>query len=124
MSTRQVGNARENRVSAVLEKLGWYCYPSRGSRGIDVIAIAEPEYRANGGTTRPHLGLEIGGLGKSHSAAFAKMRSAPQCPGMILLVVKETKANGKRRLRWYASERGKHGGHESVQEAIVEARTL
>jgi hypothetical protein len=124
MSTRQQGGARENRVADVLEKEGWYCYPSRGSRGIDVIAIAPHEYRSNGSTVRPHLGVEIGGKGKRLRVAFEKMRGAPQCPGMILLVALETIRDRKRSVRWYASEEGKRGGHASVLDAIAEARTL
>lgn len=105
-------------MAETLESLGWSCYPSRGSRGIDVIALAPST------ETRPHLGLEIGGSGKRLHTAFEKMRAAPQCPGMILLVVLETIRKRRRTLRWYASEDGKRGGHQSVLEAIAEARDL
>ena len=118
MSTRQTGNARENRVASVLEAEGYSCYPSRGSRGIDVVAIAPKDQPL------PHLGIEIGGMGKRLGVAFAKMRASAQCPGMVLLVVLETLRKRRRSLRWYASADGKHGGHERVHDAIEEARTL
>lgn len=108
----------------MLESAGWFCYPSRGSRGIDIIAIAPPEFRSNGHASSPHLGLEIGGRSKSLRGAFAKMREQPQCPGMLLLVVIETLRERRRSLRWYANERGKHGGHADVHAAIAEARSL
>lgn len=116
MSTRQTGNKRENRVAAELEVIGYFCYPSRGSRGIDVVAIAPKD------EPLPHLGIEIGGPGKRIATAFAKMRACPQCPGMVLLVALETLRNRKRSLRWYASEDGKRGGYESVRDAIAAAR--
>lgn len=119
MSTRQVGNKRENRVTAILEAIGYFCYPSRGSRGIDVVAIAPKDE-----SLLPHLGVEIGGSGKRIATAFGKMRACPQCPGMVLLVVLETLRNRRRSLRWYASEDGKRGGHDNPLDAVDEARRL
>ena len=116
MSTRQTGNARENRVSSVLEAIGYFCYPSRGSRGINVVAIAPKE------DPLPHLGIEIGGPGKRLAIAFGKIRACAQCPGMLLLVAMETIRDRRRSIRWYASEDGKRGGHKDVRDAIEEAR--
>lgn len=117
-SSRQKGGARENRVADLLETAHKYsCYPSRGSRGLDLVCIAGPP-------PLPHLGIEVGGASKRIGAAFRKMRETAQCPGMLLLVVRELKRSGRRYLRWYASEDGKRGGHAAVLDAIAEAREL
>ena len=95
MSTRQVGNARENRVIAFLEALGYYCYPSRGSRGIDIVALSTPEMDL------PYLGIEAGGRSKSVRLAFSKLADARVYPGMRLLVVREVKVRNRNTLRWH-----------------------
>ena len=117
MSTRQVGNRYENDAAAELEAIGYFCYPSRGSRGIDLIALATDEMAL------PHLGLEVGGSGKRLGVAFAKMRENAQFPGMLLLVALSLMKKRRRVLRWYARE-DHRGGHHSVIDAIAEARTL
>ena len=113
-NTRAAGNRRENRVVKHLEALGYFCYPSRGSRGIDLIAIAP------GTLHLPHLGREVGGEKKSVREAFGKMRLLPQCPGMVLLVVREIKTNGRNHFRWHAAAEVR--GHDSFEGAVDAAR--
>jgi len=116
MSTRQRGNKRENVVMRHLEDLGYFCYASRGSRGIDIIALSPKDQ------ILPHLGIEAGGRSKSVKEAFAKMRASANFPGMLLLVVREVKVKNRNRLRWHATD-GVHG-HDSFESALEAAGDL
>lgn len=84
-------------VIALLEERGYFCYPSRGSRGIDVIALAPKD------TSMPHIGLEVGTKNKSAKKAFEKMRSEPNFPGMVLLVVRKRLKKNRISFRWHSA---------------------
>jgi hypothetical protein len=115
-STRSKGNRVENFVAAHLEGLNYFCYPSRGSRGIDLICLAPPD------SNLPHLGIEVGTEAKSVRAAFAKMRAATQFPGMIMLVARRIVIRRKSKIRWHADSG--RWGTDSFMEAIEKARAL
>lgn len=117
MSTRQQGNRTENLVANYLtENYGYYCYPSRGSRGLDLICLCPDNLHL------PHLGLEIGTESKSVKAAFAKMCAARRFPGMLFMVVRKIKKNGRVKLRWHVTSGA--WGHDSFESALEEARKL
>jgi hypothetical protein len=117
-SSRQQGNRTENLVAKYLEdEYGYYCYPSRGSRGIDLVCLANPF-----GIARPHLMIEVGTESKSVKAAFAKISETTLFPGSIPLVVRKIVKNRRISLRWH-SQAGVRG-HENFWDALVEARTL
>lgn len=120
-SSRQIGNGHENSVCKYLEtEYGYYTYPSRGSRGIDVICLRDNwDCFAN----LPYLGLEIGTESKSVTAAFKKIRSQPQYPGMAMMVVRRIKGkNGRYFLRWHIDDGVK--GHDDFMEAIEAWREI
>lgn len=115
MSTRQQGNVTENLAIAYLEsEHGYFCYPSRGSRGIDVVALST--------TNLPHLLLEIGTKNKRARGAFAKMQASPNFPGAFLFVVRKIKIKNRNRLRWHVP--GVTRGIDNFLDAIAEAKTL
>ena len=115
MSTRQQGNVTENRAIAYLEtEHGYFCYPSRGSRGIDVVALST--------TDLPHLLLEVGTKNKRARGAFAKMNASPNFPGAFLLVVRKVKVRNRIRLRWHVP--GIVRGLDDFLGAIAESRNL
>ncbi len=93
---------------------GYFCYPSRGSRGIDLVCLNPYDY--------PHLMIEVGTKSKSVRLAFSKLREAALFPGSYPLVVRKTKKAGRVVLRWHATD-GKHG-HNSFIAALEEARSL
>jgi hypothetical protein len=114
VSTRQIGNRTENLAVYFLEeKYGYFCYPSRGSRGIDVVCLST--------TTLPHLLLEVGTKNKRARGAFAKMSEQPNFPGASLLVVRKVKVKGRNVLRWHVP--GVVRGFDEFTAAI-EARPL
>ncbi|MDE2101746.1 MAG: hypothetical protein KGL39_31155 [Patescibacteria group bacterium] len=94
-SSRAKGNAFENHVIDFLEARGWYCYASRGSRGLDITAIAPKD------SPLPHLGIEAGTKNKRARGAFKKMRESPQCPGMILLVARKMLVKRRITILWH-----------------------
>jgi hypothetical protein len=114
MSTRQTGNARENRVIDKLEQLGYCCYASRGSRGTDIIALHE-QYGW------PHLCVAVmRPIGGNIATEFAKLRAKTLPAGAVCIVAREITSKIH---RWYA--RPDHrGGHLIPQLAIDEARQL
>ncbi len=94
-SSRQAGNVRESRCAALLEAYGYFCFISRGSRGIDLLAIHDH---------RPHLAIEVGGRSKVLSEAFAALYAARKPAGTRCLVVRWVKPRGKRaHFRWHFS---------------------
>ena len=117
MSTRQQGNRIENVVAKILEEEhGYYCYASRGSRGIDLIAL-------HPGDSLPHLGVEVGTESKSVRSAFRKLNEgAKRYPGMYFLVVRRCKRGARNIFRWHATA-GKWG-HDTFEDALAEARAL
>jgi|SRR5580693_6549069 hypothetical protein len=115
MSTRQAGNATENLAIAYLEeKHGYFCYPSRGSRGVDVVALSTTEL--------PHLLLEVGTKNKRARGAFAKMEAQPNFPGAFLLVVRKIKVKGRNLLRWHVP--GIVRGLDDFTAAIAAVRSV
>lgn len=115
MSARQLGNKTENLAVAFLESgHGYFCYPSRGSRGIDVVCLSTTEL--------PHLLLEVGTKNKRARGAFAKMQSQPNFPGAHLLVVRKVKVKGRNCLRWHVS--GIVRGLDDFAAAIAALRSL
>jgi hypothetical protein len=113
MSTRQQGNVTENLAIKYLEdKHGYFCYPSRGSRGIDVVGLST--------TNLPHLLLEVGTKNKRAKGAFAKMEGSPNFPGAFLLVVRKVKVKGRNLLRWHVP--GIHRGLDDFEAAVAKAR--
>jgi len=112
-STRQRGNLTENLAIAFLEdNHSYFCYPSRGSRGVDVVALSTTEL--------PHLLLEVGTKNKRARGAFAKMEAQPNFPGAFLLVVRKVKVKGRNVLRWHIP--GLHRGLDDFSAAISAAR--
>ncbi len=111
MSTRQAGNANENRVIDFLEARGYFCYPSRGSRGIDIIALHD---------IASHLGLEVGTTHKRAASAFAKMLASPRPAGMVCLVVRKTKRKNRIVLKWHVH--GVQLGFVDFDEALQRAK--
>jgi hypothetical protein len=111
MNTRQQGNRLENTVSAFLAQRGYFCYPSRGSRGIDIIALHD---------TESHLGLEVGTTHKRAASAFEKMLACPRPAGMVCLVVRKTKRKNRVVLRWHVA--GIQTGFLDFDEALAAAR--
>jgi hypothetical protein len=95
MSTRQAGNRRENRVGAMLRAHGYEPFYSRGSRGVDILAVSTEE-------GRPHLRIAVSR--PSYTAVrgpFEKLRAAPKIPGAIDLLIREVERN---EWRIYADE--------------------
>lgn len=111
-SSRAKGNIRENRIIDILEALGYYCYASRGSRGIDIIAL-HSEYG------HPHLAVAVVRPSGSVKQNFAKLHSYPMPAGAVPIAVREV---NRKVCRWYA-EPGR-GGHDNPTDAITEARSL
>jgi hypothetical protein len=115
-SSRQIGNRNENIVAAYLEDgYGYYCYPSRGSRGIDLVCLSPEE-------GLPHLMIEVGTRSKSVVAAFDKMYRASLFPGSVPMVVRKIIENGRIALRWHAQSGVR--GHYNFEDALAEARSL
>lgn len=96
MSTRQCGNRKENIVIDILEQHGYRGYASRGSRGVDIVALAPPN------TTLPHLEIECGAESKRVGEAFRKLAAIPAYSGAVRLVVRVLNRRGKRVVWWYA----------------------
>lgn len=96
MSTRQTGNARENRCGAVLIGYGYEPFYSRGSRGgADIFAVKIDGFG-------PHLQVAvIRPNGGSIRQSFIKLRAGPQITGSRQVVAKEIQRN---KWRWYESE--------------------
>ena len=95
MSTRQTGNARENRCGDILRSHGYEPFYSRGSRGTDILGI-----KADG--QGPHLLIAvIRPSGGSIRQSFVKLREAPQIAGAVHCVAKEASRNV---WRWYSDE--------------------
>jgi hypothetical protein len=88
LSTRQAGNRRENRFGDALESRNYFVSYSRGSRGIDVVAIGLKG-------AAPHILAEVGGIGKRVRSSFAKLRAAPSFPGSRKIVARELKHKGR-----------------------------
>jgi len=98
MSTRQKGNRAENRFGDLLRERGYIPFYSRGSRGIDLIAIvADP---AESGYGLPFLAVEIGRRGKAIAASFAALREAPKPAGTRVLVARYLRKKGVRNGWW------------------------
>ncbi len=94
-SSRQAGNLRENRAAALLEGHGYVCFASRGSRGIDLLAVAD---------SGPHLAIEVGGPKKVLAESFQALHAAKKPAGTRVLVVRWVKPRGKRaHFRWHLS---------------------
>lgn len=102
-------------VKFLEEQFDYHCYPSRGSRGIDLVCLSTMP-------NLPHLGIEVGGASKSCKEAFGKMALVPHPPGMYLLVVREIKVKGRNHLRWHAQP--EVDGHDLFELALAEARSL
>lgn len=68
---------------AQLRELGYYCFASRGSRGIDVIAVHDDR-------TLPILVCEVGGRSKVVSAALSELEAAARPIGSRCIVARET----------------------------------
>jgi hypothetical protein len=86
---------RENRAAALLEGFGYTCFTSRGSRGIDLLAVADHG---------PHLAVEVGGPKKVLAESFASLYAAKKPAGTRVLVVRWIKPRGKRaHFRWHLS---------------------
>ena len=86
-SSRQAGNRRENRVGAMLRAHGYEPFYSRGSRGVDILAVSTIE-------GRPHLRIAVSR--PSYTAVrgpFQKLREAPKIPGAIDLLIREVETN-------------------------------
>ena len=78
-----------------MESHGFCTFPSRGSRGIDVLCVHRE--------TRQVVAAEIGGASKVISTAFAKMREAAVPVGTLYVVAKRvTRRDGasSERTRW------------------------
>lgn len=86
---------RENKVVAILEQHGYVCFPSRGSRGIDLICINTEDRHA------PHLAIEVGGPSKAIAASFESLNEAKKPLGTVSLVVRELKRKGRCFFRWH-----------------------
>jgi len=108
----------ENAVAKILERdYHYHCYPSRGSRGIDLICLAPPD------SLLPHLGLEVGTKSKSVRAAFAKMAEARRYPGMIFMVVRKLILSNRIVFKWHPRA-GFKSGYFDFEKALEEARSL
>lgn len=108
MSTRQTGNARENRCGDVLRLYNYEPFYSRGSRGVDILAV---QTEANG---QPHLLIAvIRPIGGNIREAFQKLRDGPRIMGSRHVVAKEIQRN---RWRWFSSEDDKT---ESFDELLT-----
>ncbi len=81
---------RENRCAALLEAYGYTCFTSRGSRGIDLFAVAEHG---------PHLAIEVGGPKKVLRESFEALYAAKKPGGTRVLVVRWV----NRGFRWHLS---------------------
>lgn len=106
-------------MSAYLEaEWNYWCQPSRGSRGIDITALADPD------SSLPHLAIEAGTKSKSVKQAFIKLLDPKtrMYAGMLPLVVRKLKRKNRIVLRWHATS-GKHGT-DNFLGAIEEAREL
>jgi len=95
VSTRQTGNARENRCGDLLRIHGYEPFYSRGSRGVDILAVKADGYG-------PHLQIAvIRPNGGSVRQSFVALRAAPVIAGSRQVVAKEIKRNA---WRWYWDE--------------------
>ena len=80
----------------MVEAHGYCTFPSRGSRGVDVLCVHSE--------TRLCIGVEIGGVSKRLGVAFAKLREAVLPAGSWRMVVRREVIKGAARWRFYASE--------------------
>src|SRR5208282_2814017 len=96
VSTRQRGNIRENRLARMLEGRRYWCFVSRGSRGIDLVGIPD---------VGPILCFEVGGSSKSVMGSFDELRKAKRPLGSHCLVARWLKPRGSLgHFRFHADE--------------------
>jgi hypothetical protein len=109
-STRQKGNISENAFCEMIAKHGFCTYPSRGSRGVDVLCVHRE--------TRLCIAVEVGDESKVLKDAFPKLRSASVPVGTWLMVVKRSVQ--KRRVRWrfYTDVDERHETLDAALEAL------
>lgn len=111
MSDRQRGNQRENRCADILDAIGYCCYPSRGSRGSDIVAL----HREEG---FPNLEVAVVRPTGSVTENFAKMRGYETPANTVRIAVREVEPY---HFRWY--DKSNHrGGHADPLAAIAAAR--
>lgn len=95
----------------MVEAHGYCTFPSRGSRGVDVLCVHQD--------TRLCIGVEVGGKSKSLKQAFPKLRAAVLPAGSWRLVVRRYVLRGKARWAFYSSENDRH---ETLEEALCTLR--
>jgi len=96
VSTRQAGNRTENAFCRMIEGHGYCTFPSRGSRGVDVLCVHSE--------TCLCIGVEVGGSSKVLRQAFPKLRTAILPAGSWRLVVRRVVAKGRAHWHFYTSE--------------------
>lgn len=92
LSTRQRGNVTENRFADLLRAHGYCVYPTRGSRGIDLLAVHSE--------TKHCIAVEVGGASKRLRESFGKLREATVPVGTLLVVARYVKRGKERHYRW------------------------
>lgn len=109
--SRQLGNARENRLGALLEARGYIPFYSRGSRGTDIVALCTEG-------NRPHLLIAVSR--PTYGAVrepFEKLRASIRPPGSRELLCREMKKKG--RADWWRTYLDEDTFHDDLDDALA-----